>query len=106
MALTKADVKRPTLPKETVNVPELGGEVVVQGLLLKDRMELANQDGFGRLSYMLSRCVLDAAGEPIFSVDEWEVFGGQNDSVALDLFGVASRLSGLGQQEKKPDAPS
>ncbi len=38
--IKRANVAPPVLPKETVEVEALGGEVVVQGLLLSDRQDL------------------------------------------------------------------
>ena len=38
--LKKSEIPVPDLPKEVVEVPELGGEVVVRGLLLRDRLAI------------------------------------------------------------------
>ena len=100
MALKKADIKPPVLPKETVEVDALGGEVVVRGLLLRERLALFDdaRDGgerFGHLSAVLAACVVDADGKQVFTVDEWEQFGAVHFEAALKLFNVAQRLSGL-----------
>lgn len=108
MAVKKADVKRPSLPKETKKVDALGGEVVVQGLLLSERLALsANRDKpFRHISETLAYTVRDADGEPVYSADEWEIFGAQNADTAFELFAIAQRLSGMGGEEKKDQAPS
>lgn len=95
--LNKSDIKEPMLPKETVTVPELGGDVVVRGLLLRDRLALfaKKEVDFGDFSKTLAVTVIDANGEPIFDQDGWENFGAANFAAAMNLFEVASRLSGL-----------
>lgn len=96
--LNKKDIKPPTLPKETVDVPELGGAVVVRGLLLRERVELlASQEdkGYTHISKMLSLTVVDDKGAPVFTQDEWEEFGNQHFSASLHLLEVAKRLSGM-----------
>lgn len=106
--LSKQDIPRPALPKETVDVPELGGEVVVQALLLRDQLDLSTKQlkTFGHFSHMLALTVVDANGDPIFSMEEWEVWGASHLDVALKLFGAVKRLSGMGDEEKKEPAPS
>lgn len=95
--LKKSQIPEPILPKEVVDVPELGGEVVVRGLLLKDRLALFQDSGSGHanLARMLASTVRDADGLPVFTVDEWEVFGSANFPAVAKLFDVARRLSGL-----------
>lgn len=100
MALRKADIKPPVLPKETHDCAPLGGEVVVRGLLLRERLALfddAREGGarYGHLTAVLAACVIDADGKQVFTQDEWEQFGAQHMEAALALFAVAQRLSGL-----------
>jgi hypothetical protein len=40
MAIARNQAKAPVLPKEAVDVPEIGGEVIVRGLLLTERLAL------------------------------------------------------------------
>ena len=64
MALLKNQIKPPVLPAEAVDVPELGGEVIVRGLLLRQRLDLAvlgEEGGFHRIALMLASCVVDAS---------------------------------------------
>ena len=100
MALKKSEIKPPVLPKETHDVPELGGEVVVRGLLLSERLALfadAQADGgrFSHIARLLACVVIDAEGKPVFTADEWEQFGASNFEAVLRVFEIARRLSGL-----------
>jgi hypothetical protein len=99
MALSKKDVKRPVLPRKTVEVPEMGGEVIVRGLLLKDRLAIADISGkdqdFGRVSKVLAATVVDADDQPLYSIAEWEEFGAQHFAAAMRVFEVALEMSGF-----------
>lgn len=95
--LTKDQVAEPMLPKETVTVDALKGEVIVQGLLLSQRLELfsAAQGGKVKLSVLLAATVVDAKGEQLYSEAQWEVFGAKHFAESIKLYDVAARLSGL-----------
>lgn len=99
MALKKNEIARPVLPKEAHDIPELGGEVVVRGLLLSERLALFAEarDGerFSHISRLLACAVIDAEGKPVFTAEEWEQFGSANFEAALRIFEIARRLSGL-----------
>lgn len=100
MALIQRDeVPAPVLPEETVAVAELGGEVIVRGLLLKDRLTLITQSGetqdFSRVAKVLAITVFDGALRPLWDAGQWEAWGAGHTRAALDLFRVAMRLSGL-----------
>jgi len=103
--LNKSDIKPPTLPKETVTVSELGGDVIVRGLLLRERLDLydARDAGNATIAKLLARTVVDAKHQPVFTEEEWEVFGARHGKAAIELFAVAKRLSGLDAEvaEKK-----
>ncbi len=105
MAINRAQLILPSLPKEAVEVPELGGEVIVAGLPLSKRLELSAGQRRGdwlNVSRLLEACVLDPDGVPLMSVAEWEAFGAAHFDAALRLVQVAQRLSGLdaGDAEK------
>lgn len=95
--LRKQDIPRPKLAKETVPVPALGGDVVVQSLMLRDRFAWMSTKGprFSHISGLLALCVLDCEGTPLFTADEWEAWGAQNENEAFELFKVCERLCGL-----------
>ena len=107
--LKKSSVTTPVLPKEQVPVEALGGEVIVQALTLGDRLDLS-VDGVRKLSNLmpvtLSKCVVDRDGEPIFSAQEWDVWGANNIDAVISLFDVVQRLSGVGESPKNEEAPS
>lgn len=106
----KAGTAGPVLPKQTVEVEPLGGDVIVRGLLLVELLGVqqriaslrqANKGGDHAASVseivpdVLALCVLDADGVSLFSRAEWQIFGGQHQAAALNLFNVAWRLSGM-----------
>jgi len=103
--LLKDNIPAPTLPKEVVAVPELGGEVIVRGLLLRDRIGLSMgiDDGvpYARASKILAVTVVDANGVPIYTDAQWEEFGAQHYERTLDLIAVASRLIGADREDAK-----
>jgi len=111
--LDRSQIKEPVLPKETVEVPALGGEVVVRGLLLSERLELSTvqrklgeplpgeliedakrRAGARLVPITLARAVVLSDGEPMWSATQWEQFGSQHFDAAWQLFDVAMRLSG------------
>jgi hypothetical protein len=95
--INKSNVARPVPPKEVLDVPELGGEVIVRGLMLSERVRLLHAATTSSLSIseLLSYTVIDAENESIFNTEEWEAFGANHFTVALDLFKKAKQLSGL-----------
>lgn len=108
MALKKSEVTRPVRRKETVQVDALGGEVIVQALLMRDRLELASMDGpkYGHVSEILARSVVDADGLSVYTAEEWEIFGTEHQQEAFQLLEVSQKLSGMGAPEKKESTPS
>ncbi|HWO99202.1 MAG TPA: hypothetical protein VNL74_01040 [Methylococcus sp.] len=110
MALLKrSQIDRPVRKREAMDCPELCGEVVVQALLLRDKIEFLQEgSGAGHVSRLLAATVVDADGEPLFTADEWEVFGADHIEAVNRLFEVAARLSGLSLEhaEKKSEGPS
>lgn len=117
MRIKKSDVKAPSLPEELVEVPELGGEVLVRGLGLAGRMALSQEfkstygptaRSFGHLAPLLAASVLDADDEPLYTAAEWEAWGSTNYVAALRLWDIAWRLSDLDGKEaaKNSKAPA
>jgi len=96
--LNRSEIPVPILPKETVTVPSLGGDVVVQGLMLSDRIEILFMESAAKridLSLLLSKTVVDDKGDAIYTQQQWELFGATNFNDALVLFKAAKRLCGL-----------
>lgn len=111
--LKRGDIAPPATPKETTPVPALGGDVVVRGLLLSERMAVQKQIVDLRraaavdngtvhaiLPVMLALCVLDADGLPVFTQAQWQAFGGSHADQAVTLFNTAWRLSGFDTEEE------
>lgn len=114
MALVKRNaVDAPTLRKETVDVPEIGGEVIVRAMLLGERLEIfqeqsrlatprdgeSEEDAHERagrqlIAPTLACTVLDADSKPLWTAAQWDVFGSQHAARALHLFRSVMRLSG------------
>lgn len=85
-----------SLPREAHPCEGLPGDVVVQGLMLSDRMRVLSPQCDGkRASHLLAASVVDADGDPVFTVDQWEAHGGKHSKSVLNLVGVAMRLSGM-----------
>lgn len=100
MALDRSKIVLPELPRESVAVPALGGDVIVRGLLLRDRLALfaglrEGGEAYGRVAQLLALSVIDEQDKPLLSEGEWERFGAVHFDVALNLFSVVKRLSGL-----------
>jgi hypothetical protein len=88
------------LKRERVNIPELGGTVVVRELSAGEAMDLARNPG-EPLS-MLVKCILNEDGTPMFIQGDEKLIG---DSLPIatvnNLIEVVTRLSGLdGKAEK------
>lgn len=111
--LKRGQIQPPVLPKETVDVPELGGAVVVHGLMLRDRLQLAEESrasnqpqpgetpdqanarvGASTVGRVLSMTVRLADGTPLYTEDQWNQFGAVHYDAAIRLFNAAMRLSG------------
>lgn len=90
------------LPRESVTVPEWGGEVLVRTMTgtERDAFESSLLDKDKRLENMRARLVsltlCDESGERMFSDDEVTALG-KKSAIALDrVFAVAQRLNGIG----------
>lgn len=102
--------KATTLPRETVAVPELGGDVIVQGMSGTDRntYEAALLVGKGRKSHvdlsditakLLVRCLINEDGSRIFRDDETALIGAVRADALSRLSAVAQRLCGLTDED-------
>ena len=108
MALIKRDqVTPPTLRTETVTVEPLGGDVIVRELTFTERQTLIQAFGKDKKStnstlLLLHLSVVDADGEPVFTAEQWDVFGGKHKAEADKLFIKAVDVSGFdGEAAKK-----
>lgn len=80
----------------------MGGEVIVKGLLLSERLGLVlgEDTKHGRVARILSQCVMYGDRTPLFTAEQWDAFGARHYEDTLMLFQAAHRLSGLGDPEK------
>ena len=100
------------LPREVVEIEELGGSLTVQAMGLTAWLYLMGQMGgdqkkddaladLRHAAHMLSVCVVDDAGNSLLSPSEWEQFGAAHRNATLQLMAVAQRLCRIGAEEKK-----
>ena len=90
------------LPRETVSVPEWGGEVLVRTMSGTDRdaFEASLLEKDGRMENVRARLVAltlcDSQGDRLFDDSEFAALG-RKSARALDrVFSVAQRLNGIG----------
>lgn len=123
--LTRADLLAAIgLPRETVRIPELGGDVLVQGMsgAQRDAWEASLVEGKGKRRHMntaniraklVAQCCIDDGGNRLFTDTDIDVLGSTRVDVLNRLFGVAQRLSGVSDEDvdelgtpSTKDAPS
>ncbi len=109
--LTKASIlATEDLPRETVHVPEWGGDVLVQGLTgaERDAFEASVMTGKGKdrdvnvknlRAKLIAKSLVDEAGRPLFGEPDLAALGGKSAKALQRLFEVAQRLSGLTPQD-------
>lgn len=113
MRLSRDDIlKADDTGSEEVNVPEWGGTVLVRGMTGKERdqfeMSVLERGHGGRMvpnpanmrAKVIARCVVDGDGNRLFSEQDIQALGDKNAGALDRVFTVASRLSGLGQDEE------
>lgn len=98
------------LPVKIVSVPELGGDVRVQGLsgTQRDEFEKASVEGRGKSmrvnldnfrARLIVRCVVDEAGKRILRDSDVERVGALPAIAVQRIFKAAQELSGLADDE-------
>lgn len=109
--LSRADILKATVtPRETVAVPELGGDVLVRGMtgVERDAFEWSCFEGRGKkrdfnMKNMRARlvgfCCIDEKGSRLFTDEDIAVLGDVRADVIDRLFGVAQRLSGMRDED-------
>ncbi len=100
-----------SLPTEDVEVPEWAGTVMVRGLDGQGRDEFeasmmvvrngkAYPDTANTRAKLVARCVIDpATGEPMFTQQDVFELGKLSGAALNRVFAVASRLSGLSDED-------
>jgi hypothetical protein len=102
----RSTIAKPVAKRETVKVPSLGCDVLVRQLTLSEKLALANTQERGELAEkdfigILAAAVLDCHAAPLFTEEEWEVFGSNHLDEAMNLINVVFRLSGMSAEAKK-----
>ena len=102
---------------EKVDVPEWGGDVIIRGLTGDEldafqgsiRQFRPSLDGKGMepvliqegmRAKLLVKCLVDETGERLFTDQDAPALGAKNGAVIDKLYDIASRLSGLSEEEK------
>lgn len=108
------EASKAELPRRTVTIPELGGEVIVRGMSGKD-LSLFNESlftGKGKKrkvvtvniqAKMAARCIEDADGRRMFSDDDAQWLGNIRADALGRIFTAIQELSGLGDDEDEDD---
>ena len=101
------------LPSEDVPVPEWGGTVRVQGLSGQDRdsyfssMALmrggqpAGMDTANASAKLVARCLVGDDGKPLFTEHDIDLLGAKSAVALGRVFTVATRLSGMDEDDVK-----
>lgn len=95
-------------------MPELGGHVVLVGLLLTDRLgndawaaasrkpldgesaeDAHARAGAAGVVRVLANCVLGEGDKPLMTIDEWNAFGAAYPLVSIQLFNHIQRMDGV-----------
>lgn len=110
-----------TVPRETVRIPELGGEVIVRGMTgaERDAFEVSLVEGRGRnrqanlknlRAKLIAFCCVSETGERVFTNEDVEALGTVRADVLNRIYNVAQKLSGITDEDAdelgKPSTPT
>jgi len=101
---------RATLPREMVEIPELGGSVYVRSMSGAERDEWERSLIVGRgkrrdvntsnvRAKLAVRCLVDEQGERLFADGEADLLGGLRVDALNRIFEAAQRLSGVRDED-------
>lgn len=114
MAILTADQIRKhgsdELPTETVDIPEWGGQVRVQGMTgrQRDRFEAGLLERRGRVDVpnvdnirakVVAACLVDEDGTRLFNDPDADELGDYPAAIIERIYKVAARLSGIGDDD-------
>jgi len=118
--VSRSGIAAIALPRSTEPAPEIGGDVVVQGMDMPQMLEFtaarrrlgqpqegeteeqaAERTSGEMLPRLLAVCVLAEDGLPVYSVAQWRAFGARHPDRAVALWEVAIRLSGQAPDDEK-----
>ncbi len=108
------------VPQETVDVPELGGAVIVRGLDMPGLLRYAaarqalleplpgeteadaqERAGGALIAVLLAACVVLADGRPVYTAAQWSGFGARHPAAAMSLWRAVQRASGTDPDAEK-----
>lgn len=112
--LARDEVPAPTVRTEAVPVPSLGGSVLVRAGMYSERQQIEarsraatahlqigttdeatnEQIGFVHVLHALAGYVVLADGQPMWTVEQWNVHAAQHIDEVLALYAVSQRLNG------------
>ena len=95
------------LPRETIEVPEWGGTIIVAAMSGTERdafeASVVTADGRPNLKNMRAKlcaaCIVDEKGARLFSPGDIEALGGKSASALDRVVQVAQRLNRLGEKQ-------
>lgn len=112
--IDRNNVPAPVVPQETVPMPSLGGDVLVRGLLLDQRLQFGatqrelnkvregetqeqawERAGTEAVPLLLALTVVLQDGLPMWAPSQWQAHGATHHGECMDLFNTAWRLSGF-----------
>lgn len=102
------------LPRETVDVPEWGGQVCVRTLYAKelDAFEIVQHESkkagkpINFRAGLVARALCDENGTRLLDDSQADALGNKSARVLDRLYDVAARLSGLGDRDKDAEKNS
>jgi hypothetical protein len=103
-------LKATALPRETVHVRELGGDLIIQGMsgkqrdewessLVKQKRNRREIDTRNVRARLVARCLINDDGSRMFGDEEADLLGDVRVDVLSQLFAVAQRLSGVSDED-------
>lgn len=111
--VSRAAIAPVDLPSEVVDVPAIGGAVLVRGMNMPQLLAFsarkrgamaplegeteqaaAERAGAELLPELLAVCVLAGDGLPVYTAAQWAAFGSRHPQVAVQLWERAVALSG------------
>lgn len=107
--LTREQILGKELAFEEVYIPEWDGTIRIRELTGDDRDEIEQTvfkdpdkpNTASMRAKALSLCIVDENGKRLFTEEDVTELGKQSGKVIVKLYGVASKLSGLGEDEKE-----
>ena len=96
------------LGREEVEVEEWGETVTVRGLTAGEVEKWGREVNAGTLEDIMPKMVaavcINGNGQRLFTDDDIEALAGKNPKAILNIFNVAQRLSGIGDDEEATDS--